>query len=73
MELVAPSAISKWRQLIGPTDSVQARIEAPDSLRAHFGRDKTYNACHGSDAPETAHEELQFFFGQGQQQVGAGS
>ena len=69
MELVVANAIKKWRQLIGPTDSAQARVEAPDSLRAHFGRDKTHNACHGSDAPETAQEELQFFFGPGQQQV----
>lgn len=62
MELVASGAIKKWRDLLGPTDSDQARIEAPDSIRAHFGTNKTYNACHGSDAPETAAEELAFFF-----------
>ncbi len=69
LELVAEGAIQKWRQALGPTDSHQARAEAPQSIRAHFGTDKTYNACHGSDAPETAAEELAFFFG-GQQPPG---
>ncbi|GIL72238.1 hypothetical protein Vretimale_290 [Volvox reticuliferus] len=63
MELVAPAGIRKWRELIGPTDSNQARAEAPNSIRAQFGTDKTFNACHGSDAPETAAEECAFFFG----------
>ncbi|PNW75835.1 hypothetical protein CHLRE_12g558700v5 [Chlamydomonas reinhardtii] len=65
MELVAPGAIRKWRELIGPTDSNQARAEAPGSLRAQFGTDKTFNACHGSDAPDTAAEECNFWFGPG--------
>ena len=55
-------AIKKWRALIGPTDSIKARGEAPQSLRARFGTDGTQNACHGSDAPDTAAEELSFFF-----------
>mmetsp|Transcript_18010 Transcript_18010/g.32887 ORF Transcript_18010/g.32887 Transcript_18010/m.32887 type:complete len:383 (-) Transcript_18010:16-1164(-) len=65
LELVAPDAIRKWRALIGPTDSNQARAEAPETLRAYFGTDKTYNACHGSDAPDTAAYESNFFFGPG--------
>ncbi|KAL6754216.1 nucleoside diphosphate kinase [Haematococcus lacustris] len=64
MELVAPAAIQKWRELLGPTDSDQARREAPHSIRAHFGTNKTYNACHGSDAPDTAAQEIRYFFGQ---------
>eukprot|EP00192_Tetraselmis_astigmatica_P010881 CAMPEP_0117657936 /NCGR_PEP_ID=MMETSP0804-20121206/5595_1 /TAXON_ID=1074897 /ORGANISM="Tetraselmis astigmatica, Strain CCMP880" /LENGTH=364 /DNA_ID=CAMNT_0005464421 /DNA_START=241 /DNA_END=1331 /DNA_ORIENTATION=+ len=64
MELMAPDAIAKWRALIGPTNSDTARAEAPKSLRALFGTDNTMNACHGSDAPETAAEESAFFFGQ---------
>eukprot|EP00199_Chlamydomonas_sp_CCMP681_P001950 CAMPEP_0119109454 /NCGR_PEP_ID=MMETSP1180-20130426/17919_1 /TAXON_ID=3052 ORGANISM="Chlamydomonas cf sp, Strain CCMP681" /NCGR_SAMPLE_ID=MMETSP1180 /ASSEMBLY_ACC=CAM_ASM_000741 /LENGTH=379 /DNA_ID=CAMNT_0007095211 /DNA_START=57 /DNA_END=1196 /DNA_ORIENTATION=+ len=63
MELVAEGAISKWRTLIGPTDSDRARAEAPSSIRAAFGTNNTFNACHGSDAPETAAEEIAFFFG----------
>lgn len=63
MELMAPGAIGKWRNLIGPTNSETARQEAPNSLRAHFGTDNTMNACHGSDAPDTAAQEIRFFFG----------
>lgn len=37
-------------------------LQAPDSIRAQFGTNKTYNACHGSDAPDTAAQELAFFF-----------
>lgn len=54
MELICPDAITKWRKLIGPTNSQQAKQEAPNSLRAIFGTDGTRNACHGSDAPQTA-------------------
>jgi nucleoside-diphosphate kinase len=54
MELVASDAIAKWRQLIGPTNSETARQQAPHSLRARFGTDNTMNACHASDAPDTA-------------------
>jgi len=57
-------AIANWRALIGPTDSNKARAEAPQSLRAQFGTDGSQNACHGSDAPETAAAELSFFFEQ---------
>lgn len=50
---------------LDPCLRLQARAEAPNSLRAAFGTDTTYNACHGSDAPETAAAEAEFFFGQG--------
>ena len=39
-ELMGESAISKWRKMIGPTDSAAARSEAPASLRARFGTGK---------------------------------
>ena len=54
MELIAPDAIHKWRELIGPTNSLTAKEKAPNSLRALYGIDGTKNACHGSDAPESA-------------------
>ena len=41
MELVAENAIDKWRQLIGPTNTLAARQQAPESLRALFGTDGT--------------------------------
>eukprot|EP00803_Ostreobium_quekettii_P001962 evm.model.scf_1540.1 EVM.evm.TU.scf_1540.1 scf_1540:9235-12428(-) len=65
MELVGPGAVARWRQALGPTDSEQARAEAPESIRAAFGTDGTMNACHGSDSPAAAAEELNFFFGSG--------
>lgn len=70
MELVRENAIQAWRDLIGPTDSNQAREEAPGSIRARFGVDKTMNACHGSDAVQTAEEEVHFFFGEGELHLG---
>jgi len=62
MELLAPSAIANWRKTLGPTDSSVARNQAPDSLRAHFGIDKSFNAAHGSDSVEAAHRELNLIF-----------
>jgi nucleoside-diphosphate kinase len=77
MELTGPNAISAWRQLLGPTDVAAAHQQAPDSIRALFGTDKTRNACHGSDAPSTAAQEIGFFFGRsprvGQCEVGKGT
>lgn len=63
MELVASDCVAKWRALLGPTDVAVAKVEAPESIRAKFGIDKTQNACHGSDSQESAARELGFFFG----------
>ncbi|CAD5118190.1 DgyrCDS6915 [Dimorphilus gyrociliatus] len=62
MELMASDAVARWRQLMGPTDSAEARSMAATSIRARFGRDQTMNACHGSDSVESAARELEFFF-----------
>ena len=50
MELVADDAIKKWRAFIGPTNSLKAKEEAPNSVRGKFGTDATMNAVHGSDS-----------------------
>lgn len=63
MELVGENAIKKWRQLLGPTNSLVAKKEQPQSIRARFGIDGTKNSCHGSDSVLSAKRELEFFFG----------
>ena len=48
IEIVAEGAVKKWNDLIGPADSVQAKINASSTLRAAFGSDSVKNAVHGS-------------------------
>ena len=62
-EIMGADAVSKWREILGPTDSSVARQEAPNSIRAQFGTDQTQNSCHGADSPESAKREADFFFG----------
>ena len=59
MALEAPDAIRKWRTLMGATDPSKAD---PGTLRKEFGASIESNATHGSDAPETAAFELNYFF-----------
>ena len=59
MVLEAEGAISKWRDVMGATDSTKA---AEGTLRKQFGTNIERNATHGSDAPETAADEIAFFF-----------
>ncbi|XP_072034016.1 thioredoxin domain-containing protein 3 homolog isoform X2 [Amphiura filiformis] len=54
--------VHEIRALIGPKDIEVAKEEAPDSLRALYGTDKTMNALHGADSGERAARELSFFF-----------
>ena len=60
LALEGENAISRWRDLMGPTDPAKA---GPGALRQRFGTDITRNAVHGSDAPETAAAELAYIFG----------
>jgi nucleoside-diphosphate kinase len=57
--LEADGAITRWRDLMGPTDSKKA---PKGTVRGEFGTDVERNASHGSDAPETARAEIAFFF-----------
>jgi nucleoside-diphosphate kinase len=52
-------AIARWRELMGPTDSKKA---PKGTVRGEFGTDVERNAVHGSDAAETAKQEIAFFF-----------
>jgi nucleoside-diphosphate kinase len=57
--LEGESAISKNRDLMGATDPKKA---AAGTIRADFADSIDANAVHGSDAPETAANEIAFFF-----------
>ena len=62
MVLEGENAISKVRELIGPTNSEEARKVAPNSIRALFGTDKGKNAIHASDSKESAFYEIPYIF-----------
>jgi nucleoside-diphosphate kinase len=57
--LEGENAIMKNRDLMGATDPKKA---AAGSIRADFADSIDANAVHGSDAPETAQQEVAFFF-----------
>ena len=57
--LEAENAITRWRELMGPTDSTKA---PKGTVRGEFGTDVEQNAAHGSDGPDTARAEIGFFF-----------
>lgn len=57
--LEGPDAIARNRELMGATDPAQA---APGTIRADFAESIDANTVHGSDSPETAHQEIAFFF-----------
>jgi nucleoside-diphosphate kinase len=59
MALEGDNAIVRWRELMGATDPKKANA---GTLRADFGENIERNAVHGSDAPETAAQEIPFFF-----------
>ncbi|XP_076246940.1 nucleoside diphosphate kinase homolog 7 isoform X2 [Calliopsis andreniformis] len=62
LELLGDHAITRWLEVIGPEDSDEARVKAPSSIRACYGKDKVHNAVHGSRNEEAAKWELEFFF-----------
>ena len=57
--LEGPNAIAKNREIMGATNPKEA---AAGTIRADFAASIDHNAVHGSDAPETAKEEIAFFF-----------
>ena len=57
--LEGENAIAKNREIMGATNPAEADA---GTIRADFATTVDENAVHGSDAPETAAEEIAFFF-----------
>ena len=57
--LEGENAIVRNREIMGATNPVEA---APGTIRADFAESLEANSVHGSDAPETAAQEIRFFF-----------
>lgn len=61
MALEKENAIKAWRDLMGVTNPAQAE---EGTIRKKFGKSIGENATHGSDAAQTAKEEIALFFPQ---------
>jgi nucleoside-diphosphate kinase len=59
MALERENAIKGLREVMGATNPANA---AEGTVRKRFATDIERNCIHGSDAPETAEQELRFFF-----------
>ena len=57
--LQGEGAVAKNREVMGATDPKKA---APGTIRKDFAENIEANSVHGSDAPETAANEIRFFF-----------
>jgi len=58
--LEGENALARNRELMGATNPQEA---APGTIRADFAKTVDENCVHGSDAEETARDEIVFFFG----------
>ena len=59
MVLERENAISHWREVMGATDPALAK---PGTLRQMYGSSVERNATHGSDSPQTAEWEIDYFY-----------
>jgi|SRR4051794_1749182 nucleoside-diphosphate kinase len=59
MAIEGENAVVRYREVMGPTDSKKA---PQGTIRQKYGTDIERNAVHGSDAPDTAKAEINFFF-----------
>ena len=60
--LEGDGAIDKNREIMGATNPDDA---APGTIREDFAASIEENVVHGSDGPDTAAQEIEFFFGDG--------
>lgn len=58
--LEGENAIAVNRQLMGATNPAEAEA---GTIRADFAKSIDANAVHGSDGPDTARDEITYFFG----------
>ncbi len=59
MVLEGEDAIATYRKVMGATNPAQADA---GTIRKLFAKDVGENAVHGSDAPDTAKQEIAYFF-----------
>jgi nucleoside-diphosphate kinase len=59
MVLEGENAVAKYRAVMGATNPKDA---AEGTIRKLYAKDVGENAVHGSDAPETAKQEVAYFF-----------
>jgi nucleoside-diphosphate kinase len=59
--LEGDNAIERHREIMGATDPKKA---ARGTIRADFAASIEENVCHGSDGPDTARQEIAYFFSQ---------
>ena len=57
--LEGEDAVARNREVMGATNPKDA---APGTIRAEFARSLGENSVHGSDGPDTARDEIAFFF-----------
>lgn len=57
--LEGENAVARYREVMGATNPANA---AKGTIRAKFGESIEANSVHGSDAAETAAQEIAFFF-----------
>ena len=58
--LEGENAIARNREIMGATNPKEA---AAGTIRAEFAESIGENSVHGSDGPDTARDEIKFFFG----------
>jgi nucleoside-diphosphate kinase len=57
--LEGKNAIARYRELMGATNPANA---APGTIRKTYAKSIEANSVHGSDGPETARQEISYFF-----------
>ena len=57
--LEGENAIARYREVMGATNPAEADA---GTIRAEYAQSIDANTVHGSDAPETAAEDIKFFF-----------